>query len=169
MALNHKLQTFVDVWDGDFKRCATIAGISEQYARRLMMSTESPGSHAVCKLVQEAITQRNAIENRAEIANRRERQRFWSAIQRGEQIESEIEISEDGKETRIMRLPVLSDRLRASELLGKSEADFVDVVKSEHTMRLCLGAPRKAVEAEVLPEAPIEQVEAIEGSTEDKP
>ena len=57
----------------------------------------------------------------------------------------------------------MRERRENSALMGKSEADFIDVVKSEHTMRLCLGAPRRAVEAEVLPEGSVEQAEAIEG------
>ncbi|KKL09114.1 hypothetical protein LCGC14_2569120, partial [marine sediment metagenome] len=38
MALNTKLQTFVNVFDGDANKAADIAGITQQYGRRLVMS-----------------------------------------------------------------------------------------------------------------------------------
>ena len=154
MALNHKLQTFVDVYDGDANKAADIAGISQQYGRRLVMNSVAAGIQPKCLEVQEAIRKRNsceiatqATEVRSKIADRRERQEFWSKNMRDESLE-------------------MRERRENSALRGKSEADFIDVVKAEHTMRLCLGAPRRAVEADVLPEAPIE---AIEGETEDKP
>ncbi len=39
MALNTKLQAFVDVYDGDANKAADKAGISQQYGRRLVMDT----------------------------------------------------------------------------------------------------------------------------------
>ena len=56
--------------------------------------------------VQQAILARNK-DNKL-IADRRERQEFWSSVMRGEKASKE--------------------QLQASELLGKSEADFMDKV-----------------------------------------
>ena len=151
MALNHKLQTFVDVYDGDANKAADIAGISQQYGRALMMSLNSPYSKPKAREVQEAIRQRKTTlpgDIVGEIANRAQRQAFWTEVYQDEKVQ-------------------WSDRLRASELLGKSEADFIDVVKAEHTMRLSLGAPRKAVDGRTLAEGSIEPPRAIEGSTGD--
>lgn len=48
----------------------------------------------------------------AKIADKRERQEFWTGVMRGaEQIDTEVYVK---------------DRLRGSELLGKSEGDFVE-------------------------------------------
>lgn len=55
--------------------------------------------------ISEAIKKALEEKNNALIANRRERQAFWSEIMR----------DEDSR---------LADRLKASELLGKSECDF---------------------------------------------
>lgn len=54
------------------------------------------------------------------IANRQQRQRFWSRMMNGEL--DGISVSN-------------SDRLKASELLGKSEADFTDNVNTTDTQR----------------------------------
>ncbi len=58
----------------------------------------------------EKLTKENDNER---IANRNERQEFWTKMMRGEIPDSEMK-----------------DRLRASELLGKSQADFVE--RKEH-------------------------------------
>ena len=150
MALNTKLQTFVDVFDGDANKAADIAGISQQYGRALMMSLESPFSKPKAAEVQLAIRQRETTDSmviKGEIANRHERQRFWTQIVRGEL--TDIIVGLDGK-TVIGREATLIARMRASELLGKSEADFVDVIKGADSMLLVLGSPRKQVESKVL-------------------
>ena len=152
MALNHKLQTVVDVWDGDYSKCAAMAGITEQYARRLLMDPISKGIQPKCLEVQHAIKQRQAIEIRPKVLSRIQRQEWWT-----KQVTSTAN--------------TMSDRLRASELLGKSEADFVDVIKAEHTMRLQLGAPRRAVDSRTLPDAPLEPAQddrPVEATTDDK-
>ncbi len=131
MALNTKLQTFVDVFDGDANKAADIAGISQQYGRRLVMSTLAAGTTPKSIEVQEAIRQRRATQLAPDIANRQRRQRFWT------------ESMDDGELS-------MSDRLRASELLGKSEADFVDVIKGADSMLLVLGSPRKQIESKVI-------------------
>ena len=49
----------------------------------------------------------------AAIAEREERQAWWTAVMRGEP-------AEDGT------VPTISERLRASEILGKAQGDFVE-------------------------------------------
>lgn len=65
---------------------------------------------------------RAAIESRAEedplVATRFDRQRFWTRVMVGKEF--------DGDEP-----PAMKDRLKASELLGRSQLDFVERV--EHT------------------------------------
>lgn len=56
------------------------------------------------------------------IANRHKRQEFWTKIMDGE-----IGTQADG------RPPHISDRIKASELLGKSEGDFIDRVENSGT------------------------------------
>ena len=153
MALNHKLQTFVDVYDGDANKAADIAGISQQYGRALMMSLASPFSKPKAKEVQLAIRQRDepAETTRTtvihrEIDSRLDRQEFWTSVRK------------DKKQK-------MSDRLQASLLMGKSQADFIDVQANVDQMRLQLGAPRRRVEATTLPDAPVEAITGdVDGS-----
>ena len=124
-----KQQRLIDCFAGDIKEAAEKANLSYGYARQLLTKPN----------ILEAIRNRQDTEvGRRRIATRQERQRFWTRTMTDESVS-------------------MGDRLRASELLGKSEADFVDVVKSESTMRLQLGAPRALltgrtpVDAEIVP------------------
>lgn len=93
-----KQQRFIDSYAGDIKEAAKKAGISYQYARELRTKT----------YILEAIQNRQETEVRPKaIKTRQQRQEFWTHVMDDEQ-ES------------------MNNRLRASELLGKSEADFVD-------------------------------------------
>ena len=93
-----KQQKLIDCYAGDIKEAAKKADISYGYARRLVTKSN----------ILEAIRNRQDTEVRPkDIADRQERQAFWTTIMR--------ESSEDTK-----------DRLKASDLLGKSEADFTE-------------------------------------------
>lgn len=61
-------------------------------------------------------------ETRKLIADKEELQKFWTNVVRGE--EEITIITKDGKE--ITTSPEMKDRLKASELAGKSQAVFVD-------------------------------------------
>ena len=94
--LTGKQQIFVDCYDGDAKKAAKKAKLSYDYARRLVTKGH------ILKAI------RNRIDNEIRpsmIASRQERQKFWS------------DIMKDKNQS-------MRDRLRASELLGKSEMDF---------------------------------------------
>jgi hypothetical protein len=93
-----KQQRFIDCYDGDIKKAAERAKISYDYGRQLYTK-----SHIL-----EAIQNRQDTEVRPkDIADRQERQAFWTKMMR--------DTGEDAK-----------DRLKASDLLGKSEADFTE-------------------------------------------
>ena len=93
-----KQQRLIDCYAGDIKEAANKANISYGYARQLLTKSN----------ILEAIRNRQDTEVRPkDIADRQERQSFWTQIMR--------DTSEDTK-----------DRLKASELLGKSEADFTE-------------------------------------------
>ncbi len=65
------------------------------------------------------------LKTELKILSRAERQAFWS----------EVAASPDVS---------MADKLRASELLGKSEADFIQVVRSEHDPSSSLPRPEEA-------------------------
>ena len=103
--LPEKRRRFVEAYMGEAGGNATEAA---RLAGYLAPGTEG---HRLLQYaeIQQAIDQR--VENRPDIATREERQTFWTSAMRGE-IEG-------------------LDRLKASELLARSQADFVDRVKIE--------------------------------------
>ena len=104
--MTHKQQLFIREYltDCNATRAAQAAGYSSRTAysigQRLLKNVE------VSQAIGAAMSERE--ENL--IADRLERQRFWTAVMR--------DTEQDMKH-----------RLRASELLGKSEADFADFVE----------------------------------------
>jgi phage terminase small subunit len=103
MALTPKQQRFVEHYAGNATQAAVMAGYSKKTAYRI-------GAELLQKTsVSEAIKAREATESRARIASRQQRQEFWT-------------------ETMVDSGAEMKDRLKASELLGKSEGDFLDRV-----------------------------------------
>lgn len=106
--LTEKQRRFVEVFasnGGNAMAAARAAGYSnpQQEGYRQI---EKAGIRQAIEIMRKAITSKS-------IMTREERQSFWSAVARGE--------TDAG----------MNERLRASELLGKSQADFLDRV--EHT------------------------------------
>jgi len=101
MALNARQRAFVEAYCGNATEAAITAGYSAKYAGRnadkLLKNTK----------IQEALKEREDKRLTSLIATREERQRFWTSMMR----------DEARKE---------ADRLKASELLAKSEGDFLE-------------------------------------------
>ena len=99
--LNSKQRAFVEAYDGNGKETAIAVGYSkktaEQQASRLLSLVK----------VKEAILEREARENKDRVATRVERQEFWTKMLNDPEVRP-------------------ADRLKASELLGRSQADFTD-------------------------------------------
>ena len=102
-------QMFVAAYDGNATNAAIAAGYSAKTA-------DVQGVRLLARVrVQEAIARRGVLEARtnALIMSRQQRQELWSRIANGE--------AEPGQPP-----PSMDNRLRASELLGKSEGDFIE-------------------------------------------
>lgn len=103
MALNPKHQAFADAYDGDGVDAARKAGYAGSpavlavAASRLLRNAK----------IQDAIAKRRQAKTKRLIASREERQEFWTLV-----------MQNAGEEMR--------ERLKASELLGRSEADFIE-------------------------------------------
>jgi len=95
-------QKFVDSFDGNAYLAAKLAGYSnpETAGPRLLKHV------LICK----EIEQRQKRERKPLIMSRQQRQQFWSEVARDEDQN-------------------MRDRLRASELLGKSEMDFTEKIQ----------------------------------------
>jgi phage terminase small subunit len=111
VALNTRQQRFVDAYEGDATEAARKAGYSPKSARvngpRLLKQPE----------VKAAIEARVSATRSELIATREQRQQFWTGVMRDSKAE-------------------MRDRLKAAELLGKSQADFTE--KIEHSGGLTL-------------------------------
>ena len=92
---------FVQAYMGNATEAAIKAGYSEKTAR-------SKGSQLLTKIdIKKAIEQRETKQTNKLIATREQRQEFWTKIMYDDQAD-------------------MKDRLKSSELLGKSQADFTD-------------------------------------------
>ena len=98
--LSDKWLHFVAIYTGNVQEAAKIVGFHPAYVRRLIGDP----------LVVEAIRVRNIAVAAPGIATREHRQQFWTDVYQDTERD-------------------MKDRLRASELLGKSEKDFVDRVE----------------------------------------
>lgn len=99
--LTARQQRFVDAYDGNATRAAIAAGYSEKTARSMGQRLLTYDD------IQEAIRAREKKRSKPVIATREERQAFWTNVMNDESQK-------------------MQDRLRAAELLGKSEADFIE-------------------------------------------
>ena len=99
--LTAKQRRFVEAYDGNARKAAIAAGYSEKTAEVIgHENLRKP------KILAE-IKAREVVRSTPLIASRAERQQFWSSVLRD-------------------KVQQLRDRLMAAELLGKSEADFVE-------------------------------------------
>lgn len=107
--LNAKRQAFVEAYAGNATAAALAAGYSERSARsqgqRLLTNDD----------IQDAIKARETQRLAPTIATRQERQEFWTSVLRNEN-------------------EAMKDRLKAAELLGKSEGDFLERVEMDMTL-----------------------------------
>ena len=108
--LTQKQQAFVAAYDGNGVAAARAAGYG---------GADAVLGVTACRLlknanVAKAIQAREQERIQPAILNRRQRQEFWSGIM----------LDEDAP---------LRDRLRASELLGRSEGDFLERQEVNHT------------------------------------
>lgn len=103
--LTARQQRFVDAYDGNATAAALAAGYSKKTAAFI-------GAENLKKpKIAAAIRTREQKRASPLIATREERQSFWTATMRDKSAE-------------------MRDRLKASELLGKSEADFIDKLQA---------------------------------------
>ena len=101
--LNDMQKKFVDAYMGNATEAARIAGYKQPHSQgpRLLEKVE----------IKKAIQQREKKETKVSIATRQQRQEFWT-------------------NTMYNGLVDIKDRLKASELLGKSQADFTDKLEA---------------------------------------
>lgn len=115
--LTERERRFVECYMGEAAGNATQAARAAGYSAK---TARKQGSRLLTKgNIRAAIAERSASD--PAVWTREDRQRFWTAIASG---------------GRGYQLASLRDRLKASELLGRSQADFVERV--EHSGRVTL-------------------------------
>ena len=99
--LTAKQRRFVEAYDGNATQAAIAAGYSQKIARQMGQVNMTK------RVILAEIKSRETVRCTPLIASRAERQQFWSSVMRDKE-------------------QMMRDRLKAAELLGKSEADFVE-------------------------------------------
>ena len=103
--LTSKQKKFVELYSGNASEAARMAG----YKGSPEVIRQAGAENLTKPYILAAIKEREAPESAARIATRAQRQEFWTNV-----------LNDENEK--------MQDRLRASELLGKSEADFLDRV-----------------------------------------
>lgn len=126
--LTAKQQAFVERYAGNAEEAARAAGYSDSFSRvRAHELLRRPEIIAAIK------ARKPTPAARKRIADREERQRFWTRVLRGQVGEPLTDkngqpVVDDNGQPVLSPAP-LKERLKASELLGKSEGDFLDRVE----------------------------------------
>lgn len=110
MKLTLKQQRFIQFYDGNATQAAIKAGYSKKTAYAIGVENLSKPQLA------SAIAKRNAKQDAPKIATRADRQKFWSDVMH--------DVTQD-----------MNYRLKAAELLGKSEADFTEKLQHSGNLR----------------------------------
>lgn len=123
--MSDKKHLFVEAFDGDELYAMRVAGFTgpDQYLKR--KAEELLKDPTVIAAIKHRDDFR--VKTGKAIADREERQALWTAIMRNNDPYYIEEKDENGVPKPIANIP-LPTRLKASELLGKSEADFVDKI-----------------------------------------
>jgi len=124
--ITEKQQALIDTHDGDSAKTAKRIGVSYTYVRTLLKKP-----HII-----KALRERNlhgSSKRGIAILTREERQAFWTSVIIGEESHPAI-VGKDEQGNDIIENipPKMADRLKASELLGRSEADFTDKIEKTH-------------------------------------
>jgi hypothetical protein len=131
--LSKSHRKFVEAFDGDIVPAMRIAGYtgSDNYLK------QKGETLLATPLIQKAIEDRRkyVAELKDIIATREERQVLWTQIMKNEDPYRKEELDDNGVPIPEKNIP-LPIRLKASELLGKSEADFVEKVDINHNVSL---------------------------------
>ena len=133
LKISPKHRLFIEAFDGNVAYAMRIAGYNgtDTYLKQKGEELLS------IPLIQKSIEDRKKyVANLKEtIATREERQALWSQIMKNEDPYRKEEKDENGVPVAEGNIP-LPVRLKASELLGKSEADFIDKVDINHNVSL---------------------------------
>ena len=111
--MTKKQKSFVEHYNGNGTEAAKLAG----YAGNRAVLAQTASENLRNPDIRSAIDNRTSADLEPFVADRTKRQQFWTKIMNDPEIE-------------------IRDRLRASELLAKSDGDFIDRKSNEHKVTL---------------------------------
>jgi len=134
---------FVAFYDGNASEAARKAGYKGKPHTVEVIGYQNMKNPRIIEAIQKREEKRNAED----IASREERQEFWTRIIRGEELQEKLVRGKNHKRKRVRVLPSMNERLKASELLGRSECDFTDknILEGALTLEDKLRKLRKAM------------------------
>ena len=127
--LTEKQRRFVEAYMGEAAGNATEAARVAGYSGNDNTLSTVGATNIRKAAIQKAIDER--VDATPGIMTRRERQLWWTQVALGEISTRRVVLDADGEPREIDEPAKMSDRIKATELLGKSQADFVD--RHEHT------------------------------------
>jgi phage terminase small subunit len=123
--LNQKHRLFVEAYDGNVVDAMTIAGYTGTPSYLEQKGNEFLKNPLISNAIKERSKYKAKLLNT--IADREERQALWTDVMRNKDPHAIPETDQYGAPKKPENIP-LATRLKASELLGKSEQDFVDTL-----------------------------------------
>jgi hypothetical protein len=119
--LTPKQQRFIDYHDGN----STQAAEKAEYKSPRQAGYENMTNPSIIA----ALASREDRERKPFIMTRQDRQGFWSRVALGKEVQ-DVVVGKDAEGNHIVIKvpPKMTDRLKASELLGRSEADFIEKI-----------------------------------------
>lgn len=116
--ITNRQKRFVQFYDGNATQAAIKAGYSKATAAAI-------ASRLLRKInIKNAIKVRQDKKDTPIIASRIDRQKFWTEIMKGKHVDH-------------------NDRLKASELLGRSEGDFTEKIQHSGAIVMAMGRIKK--------------------------
>lgn len=133
LKLTNKHRLFVETYEGDVLTAMRIAGFEGTDKK---LTTEGNALLQDALIIQ-AIQERSKYlaSTMKAIATRTERQAWWTSIMRNEDPNAKPEINDKGVTQPVGNIP-LPVRIKASELLGKSETDFIERMDVNHQLSI---------------------------------
>lgn len=155
MNLTKRHRLFVEAWDGTNRvaamRLAGYEGTDEYLKRRADDLLKQP-------LIQEAIRMRSEYSAKTEtaIADRKARQEWWTKLMYNKDEDAHPEVDKKtGVSVPKVNVPY-NVRVKASELLGKSEGDFSETLRLEGTLSIS----ELITQAQSIPDDELDAIEA---------
>lgn len=132
MKLTAKQERFIQEYliDLNATQAAIRAGYSKKSARQVGTENLSKPS------IKQAIDERLRRIDDEKTADAKEIREFWTRVMRGEEKETVLRYDSDGVQVETEIDVTMKDRIKASEMLGKSFAMFTDKIDSNVDMDL---------------------------------